>query len=74
MSDNSLADERIAEAVDLAHQFGGIDGAHHKQWVIDQMLRKLLGAEEYDGWVLRWKADVDPATEDFDEWDTGVAP
>jgi len=31
-------------AVLYAWQFGQIDGAHHKQWVIDQMTRILLGA------------------------------
>ncbi len=25
-------------------QYGGIDGAHHKQWVLDQVARILLGA------------------------------
>jgi hypothetical protein len=28
-------------AIDLAVQYGGIDGDHHKAWVIDQMVREL---------------------------------
>lgn len=40
----STSDERIAKALDLANSYGGIDGAHHKMWVIDQMVRALTGA------------------------------
>ncbi len=32
----------IEKAIEYAHRFGQIDGAHHKQWVIDQMVRALL--------------------------------
>lgn len=70
----SSNEERISEAVELAYQFAGIDGAHHKQWVIDQMLRKLLEPEEYNDWVLRWEGDADPESDEFIEWDTGIAP
>lgn len=38
------SDKRIAEALHLIHQFGGIDGAHHKQWVLDQLVRTLTGS------------------------------
>ena len=36
------AKKRIAKALEKA-RYGGEDGAHHKQWVIDQMLRELTG-------------------------------
>lgn len=35
--------ERIQKALDFAIRYGGIDGAHHKDWVIDQMVRALTG-------------------------------
>lgn len=35
--------ERIAYALEIAHEAGGVDGAHHKAWVIDQMVRALTG-------------------------------
>ena len=43
--DPEMLDEggRIAKALSLAVRFGGIDGAHHKDWVIDQMVRALTG-------------------------------
>lgn len=36
-------EERIKKALDIAISYGGIDGAHHKDWVIDQMVRALTG-------------------------------
>ena len=35
--------DRIDKALDLAIRYGGIDGDHHKAWVIDQMVRALTG-------------------------------
>ena len=31
----------IEAALEIARRYGGIDGAHHKAWVIDQMVRAL---------------------------------
>jgi len=50
-----------------------IDGGHHKQWILDQVLRALLGGE-YAGWVETYD---DAPTEDgcvYEDWDTGCAP
>lgn len=38
-----LNDTRIEKAIGLAAAYGGIDGDHHKMWVIDQMVRTLTG-------------------------------
>lgn len=43
-----MADERIAKALDFAVRYGGIDGDHHKAWVIDQMVRALTGCPKVD--------------------------
>ena len=32
---------RIEKALDVASQWGGFDGAHHKAWAIDQIVRVL---------------------------------
>jgi len=39
----STPDDRIAKALEFANIYGGIDGGHHKTWVIDQMVRALTG-------------------------------
>jgi hypothetical protein len=60
---------RIAVAADIAHRYGGIEEAHHKQWVIDQMLRAMLGEDAYRAWVAVQNAD-----RNYDPWDVGITP
>lgn len=64
------AEDRIAEALEVAFEFGGEDGAHHKMWVIDQMVRALTG-EDYSTWVATYEYVGD---EQEYEWEQGIAP
>lgn len=64
-------EQKIQAAIDLIIRYGGIDGAHHKQWCLDQTLRILCG-EDYERVITESKAGEDgPNTYD---WDEGVAP
>ena len=68
---NMKDNEKIEKALDIGVKYGGVDGSHHKAWVIDQMIR-LLAGDEYDDLVARSKAGEDgPNTYD---WDCGIAP
>lgn len=59
------------KALDLIRTYGGIDGDHHKQWVLDQVVRALTGGE-YRKWVREFERGEDgPKTY---EWDKGIAP
>jgi len=60
-----------AQALEIISRYGGIDGAHHKQWVLDQVVRCLTGGA-YDDWVRRQKAGED-GPESY-EWGVGIAP
>ena len=62
---------QITKAIDIAVKYGGIDGDHHKRWVIDQMVRALAG-ERYDEVVRDAKHGEDGP--DTYEWDEGIAP
>lgn len=63
--------QRSVKAIQLAIQYGGIDGAHHKSWVIDQMVRALTGLD-YDKVVAEAREGEDgPETYD---WDVGIPP
>lgn len=42
----TISNERIRKALDVAVRYGQIDGAHHKTWVIDQIVRVLTGCPE----------------------------
>lgn len=60
--------QKIEVALAIASQ---PDGSHHKDWVIDQMVRALVG-DGYDRWVADRKNGIDgPETY---SWDVGIAP
>ena len=65
--------ERIAidDALLLIFKYGGIEGGHHKQWVLDQVVRALTG-DVYAAWVAEAKAGEDGP--DTYNWDEGIAP
>lgn len=65
------SDRKIKDAMRCIEEYGWVDGAHHKTWVIDQVARCLLG-DEYEQWVKDMKAGEDgPDTYSYDE---GIAP
>lgn len=59
------------DALAIAMKSGGVDGSHHKAWVIDQMVRALTGTY-YEAWVAEHNNGEDGP--DTYEWDTGIAP
>ncbi len=61
-------EQKIEAALEMAKN-GLSDGAHHKQWVIDQLVRILAG-ERYEQWV----ADVSNGEDGPDTygWDVGL--
>ena len=61
----------IALALEIARNFGGIEGDHHRAWTIDQMVRALTG-DGYEDWVAKANAGDDGP--DTYEWGTGIAP
>jgi heterodisulfide reductase subunit C len=64
-------EEKIKKALDVIRQFGGIDGDHHKAWVLDQAVRALTG-KKYAEWVKDARDGEDgPNTYD---WDVGIPP
>lgn len=69
------ADDRrkISEAIELVQGYGQEDGAHHKMWVLDQVLRILMGEVAYAEFVREYENPPDE-DHDFGEWDTGIAP
>lgn len=53
---------RVAAALEVAERYGTIDGDHHRTWVIDQMVRALVG-KDYPHWL-----------EKHEGWEPGIAP
>ena len=63
--------ERINKALEIANNYAGCEGDHHRMWVIDQMVRALTRLK-YKQWVRDFEDGEDgPKTY---LWDTGIAP
>ena len=63
-------EKRIADALEVIESYGGIDGDHHKAWVLDQVVRALTG-DGYDEWIKEYE---DEDGQEPDEWNEGIAP
>ena len=49
------AQVRIAKALGIIVKYGSIDGAHHKDWVLDQAVRALTGCPMVTGTAKDYK-------------------
>lgn len=58
------------KALGLITAFGGVDGGHHKQWLIDQLVRVL--APDYEQWVKDYENGADGVK--TYTWDIGIDP
>lgn len=67
----ATAESKIAKALEIALSYGQTDGAHHKAWVIDQIVRALTG-DNYE--IVIAEAKAGKAGPDTYGWDTGIAP
>ena len=77
LSSKKMAD-RIQAAIDVIVKYGGTDGAHHKDWVLDQAVRTLTGCTE-EVTSEAYQAVVAKACDGEDgpgtyEWEVGIAP
>ncbi len=64
-------EEKIGGVLLLIYCYVGIDGDHHKQWLIDKIVRTLTG-EEYEAWIKVYENGEDgPQTY---KWDVGIPP
>ena len=66
------AEARIALAVAGIARDGMTDDEHHKQWVLDQTVRTLLGSEGYRRWLDGYNERA--RREGCAAWDQGIAP
>lgn len=63
--------DNVNKSLELIRNYGSTDGSHHKDWVLDQVVRSLTG-DGYAKWVEETKAGEDgPDTYSYSE---GIAP
>jgi len=63
--------EGIEKALSVIRRCGGNDGAHHKDWVLDQVVRALT-RDGYGKWVAKAKSGEDGP--DTYSYSVGIAP
>jgi len=66
----SLKTER-KKAIELAVRYGGIEESHHLEWIIDQMVRILAGADYAE--IVKSACDGEDGPNTY-SWSTGIAP
>lgn len=59
--------EKLNDIAGLILKHGGVDGAHHKQWLVDQ-IALITHGPYYESFVERYKR------EEGKEWDKGTPP
>jgi len=69
--EHPLLDIKIREAVTVAEKYGAVSGEDHKQWIIDQMLRRMLN-KEYSKWVSIYNSRIDENGKPYIPWCEGV--
>ena len=65
------SDDKVQAALTMIGEFGGYDGGHHKQWVLDQVVRILTG-DNYNDWIADY-CDGEDGPDTY-EWDEGIPP
>ncbi len=61
-------------AIYFIEKYSQIDGEHHKQWVIDQVARILMGTEiiiklaKWDNGHEEYRVSLDCPSSDYDKW------
>lgn len=73
-----MTDEKKLHKIEaIITKFGGEDGGHHKQWVLDQVIRIVKG-DNYPDWCQayrgQWIDDDEHTGWEYPDWDAGIAP
>jgi len=69
----SKEQQRIDKAIKIAFKYGGIDGSHHKDWVIDQMVRALHPSKKEYNEFVRKAMDGEDGPSTY-TWEIGIPP
>lgn len=62
--------EKEDKIFELCSKLADIDGSHHKQWALIEIM-KIIKGSEFDEWLKAWEIDEDG---EYIELDKGVAP
>lgn len=64
-------EKKCKDVLELIVKYGGIEGPHNKQWVLDQIVRIIEG-DNYENWLAKYQEGEDGSH--TCTWDQGKAP
>lgn len=62
---NTQLEERLSEVYELVLEALNVEGEHHKAWLLDQMVRVIVGEENYEAALAEYVEEVG------EPWDVG---
>lgn len=65
--------EKLDKIVETIERYGMIDGSHHKQWIMTEVLRIALG-KGFKKWLKAFNSYTDEDGEEYGDWDEGIPP
>lgn len=68
---NITLNTKLQKVQELIEAYGGIDGGHHKQWLLTEIVKIIVPDFE------QWKTDMmngEDGPHTYYEWDEGIAP
>lgn len=68
---DAILAHKIMKVVEIIEQYGGIEGDHHRAWVLDQVVRTITD-EYYEDWVKSYNQGEEGPNSYA--WDKGIAP
>ncbi len=59
-----VCEPQVEKVIRFMAEYGQFDGAHHKDWVLQEAIRKLRGLKpkDFDGWLasVGWEKGIPP--------------
>lgn len=63
--------EKLAEILELAISYAGVDGSHHKQYALVEIVKVGFG-ENFDAWYEAYLGRDDNGDRIYCEWEEGT--
>jgi len=71
---NNEPNNMLSKVLNIIGQYGGIQGDHHKAWLLNEILILLLGEKGHKEWVERYEGEEDDEGDKTYSWELGIAP
>jgi dissimilatory sulfite reductase (desulfoviridin) alpha/beta subunit len=63
--------EKLEEILDLAASYAGVEGGHHKQYALVEIVKVVLG-DKFDAWYAGYLGTDENGDNIYSEWEPGI--